>query len=55
MVTLKAYKEHTIKFRSLQSSEPKKCLFLSWIGEHNPVISSSIARWLKASIGDTEK
>ena len=46
VVTLKAYEECTIEIRSLQSSEPKICLFLLWIGEHNPVTSSSIARWL---------
>ena len=25
-------------------------LFLSWIGKHNPVTSSTIARWLKTSL-----
>ena len=39
-------------FRELQSLKPKTRLFLSWIGEHNPVTSSSIARWLKQTMKD---
>ena len=52
VVTLKAYEEHTKEFRDFQSSTPKTCLFLSWIGKHNPVTSSTIARWLKETMKD---
>ena len=31
------------EFRDLQSPSPKTTLFLSWIGQHNPVTSSTIA------------
>ena len=51
-MTMKAYEEHTKEFRELQSPKPKTRLFLSWIGEHNPVTSSSIARWLKQTMKD---
>ena len=50
--TLKAYEDRTKEFRDFQSSKPKTQLFLSWIGEHNPVTSSSIARWLKQTMKD---
>ena len=52
LVTLRAYEERTKEFRDLQSSKPKTRLFLSWIGEHNPVTSTSIARWLKETMKD---
>jgi len=55
VVTLKAYEERTLEFKSLQSSEPKTRSFLSWIGEHNPVTSSSIARWLKTTMEEAGK
>jgi len=38
--------------RTLRDFKPKTHLFLSQIGEHNPVISSSIDRWLKQTIKD---
>ena len=45
---------HTKEFRDLQSPRPKKTtLFLSWIGKHNPVTSSTIARWLKSTMSET--
>ena len=34
------------------SPRPKTRLFLSWIGEHKPVTSSSIVRWLKQTMKD---
>ena len=34
--------------QGLQSLNPKTKLLLSWIGQHNPVTSSTIARWLKS-------
>ena len=52
VVTLKAYEERTKEFRDFQSSTLKTCLFLSWIGKHNPVTSSTIARWLKETMKD---
>ena len=52
VVTLRAYEERTKDFREFQSPKPKTHLFLSWIGEHNPVTSSSIARWLKQTMKD---
>jgi len=52
VVTLKAYEERNKNFRDLQSLKPKTRLFLSWIGKHNPVTSSSIARWLKQIMKD---
>ena len=33
----------------MQSLSPKTTLFLSWIGQHNLVTSSTIARWLKST------
>ena len=39
---LQPYEEHTASFRS----EKSNYLFLSWIGKHEPVTSSTIARWL---------
>ena len=47
VVTLRAYEDRTKEFRDPQSPNPKTKLFLSWIGQHNPVTSSTIARWLK--------
>ena len=52
VLTLKAYEERTKEFRDLQSAKPKSRLFLSWIGQHNPVTSSTIARWLKTTMED---
>ena len=52
VVTVKASEECTKEFRDFQSSTPKTCLFLSWIGKHNPVTSSTIARWLKETMKD---
>ena len=47
---LLAYEERTAAFRSPQGH--KTSLFLSWIGRHDPVSSSSIARWLKQGLED---
>ena len=47
---LLAYEECTAAFRSPQGH--KTLLFLSWIGKHDPVSSSSIARWLKLGLED---
>ena len=53
METLKAYEDRTKEFRQFKSSSPKTKLFFSWIGEHNPVTSCSIARWLKIVMEST--
>jgi len=47
VVTLQAYEARTMEFRSWSSENKKTLLFLSWIGKHNPVTGSTIARWLK--------
>ena len=52
MITLKAYEERTEEFRDSSSSCPKDSLFLSWIGNHNPVTSSTIARWLRTCMSE---
>ena len=44
VTTLQVYEARTL---DMASSKPKTSLFLSWIGKHLPVTSSSIARWLK--------
>ena len=41
---LQVYERNTASFRS---GDSKSILFLSWIGKHEPVSSSSIARWLR--------
>ena len=52
VITLRAYEECTKEFKDLQSPSPKTTLFLSWIGQHNPVTSSTIARWLKSTMSE---
>ena len=47
VTTLQAYEARTLELRDMASSKPKSSLFLSWIGKHLPVTSSSIATWLK--------
>ena len=36
----------------MQFPSPKTTLFLSWIGQHNPVTFSTIARWLKSTMSE---
>ena len=50
VTTLRAYEAKTLEFRGLQSDSPKTTLFLSWIGKHDPVTSSTIARWLRTCL-----
>ena len=45
--TLRVYEDRTLQFRNDGTGEMKSKLFLSWIGKHSPVSSSTIARWLK--------
>ena len=52
--TLKVYEDRTKEFRQFKCSSPTTNLFLSWIGEHNPVTSCSIARWLKMVMIEAE-
>ena len=47
VTTLKAYEDRTLQFRKDHTNVFKSKLFLSWIGKHDPVSSSTIARWLK--------
>lgn len=46
--TLKAYEQRTERFR--KEGMDKTRVFLSFIGKHNPVSSSTIARWLKSCL-----
>ena len=46
---LQVYEECTASFRT---GESKSTLFLSWIGKHEPVSSSTIARWLRTCLQD---
>ena len=52
MVTLKAYKERTESFRAKLPVDSRFQLFLSFIGQHTPVSSSTIARWLKCFMAE---
>jgi len=51
VVTLLAYEARTLEFRDLLTNK-KTLLFLSWIGKHEPVTSSTIARWLKTCLSE---
>lgn len=44
--TLKAYESQTLLFRGMDTNTPQTNLFLSWIGKHAPVSSSTISCWL---------
>lgn len=52
MVTLKAYEERTESFRAKLPVDSRFQLFLSFIGQHTPVSSSTIARWLKCFMAE---
>ena len=47
MLTLRAYEERAEVFRTKLPEDSRSRLFLSCIGQHSPVSSCSIARWLK--------
>ena len=47
VTTLRAYEERTESFRAKLPDASRFQLFLSFIGQHTPVTSSTIARWLK--------
>ena len=49
-MSLKAYEARTAEFRTLTSGLAQTKLFLSWIGKHAPVTSSTIARWLQTCL-----
>ena len=53
VTTLQVYEARTLEFRDVSSDSPKTSLFLSWIGKHLPVCSSSIARWLKTGLSES--
>jgi len=46
------YEAKTLEFSDLQSDNPKTRLFLSCIGKHDPVTSSTITRWLRICLQD---
>ena len=50
VATIQAYEQRTIQFRTPMSVTGKTSLFLSWIEKHEPVTSSTIARWLKTCL-----
>ena len=50
VVTLQAYEARTLEFRAWSTQNRKTLLFLSWIGKHDPVTGSTIARWLKTCL-----
>ena len=50
VVTLQAYEARTMPFRA--TNREKTLVFLSWIGKHEPVTSSTIARWLKTCLSE---
>ena len=52
VTALKAYEVRTDQFRHSSSGEFKSKLFLFWIGQHNPVTSSTIARWLRTCMSE---
>ena len=46
----KAYESRTAAFRNLDENTTQSKLFLSWIGKHAPVTSSTIVRWLRTCL-----
>ena len=52
VATLQAYEARTLRFRALSTDKAKTLVFLSWIGEHEPVTSSTIARWLRTCLSE---
>ena len=52
MVTLREYEERKESFRAKLPVESRSQLFLSIIGQHTPVSSCTIARWLKGFMSD---
>ena len=54
VATIQAYEQRKIQFRTPMSVTGKTSLFLSWIGKHEPVTSSTIARWLKTCLQEAE-
>ena len=47
VIILQAYEARTLELRAWSTENRKSLLFLSWIGKHDPVTGSTIARWLK--------
>jgi len=52
VTTLRAYEERTERFRADLPCDSRSKLFLSFIGQHTPVSSSTIARWLKCFMAE---
>ena len=52
MCSVKALQVHEKCTASFKIGESKSTLFLSWIGKHEPVSSSTIARWLRTCLQD---
>jgi len=52
VTTLRAYEQRTEKFKAELPSDSRSQLFLFFIGQHIPVSSSTIARWLKSFMAE---
>ena len=52
VATLRAYEKRTERFQVDLPGDSRFQLFLSWIGQHTPVSSSTIARWLKCLMAE---
>jgi len=50
VTTLQAFEQRTAEFRASKDGKGNTILFLSWIGNHDPVTSSTIARWIKTCL-----
>ena len=50
VAALRAYESQTLPFRNMETDSPQTRLFLSLIGKHTPVTSSTIARWLRTCL-----
>ena len=50
VATIRTYEQRTLQFRTPIADTGKTSLFLSWIGKHEPVTGSTIARWLKTCL-----
>ena len=52
VTTLKSYEARILEFQALSTDKAKTLVFLSWIGEHDPVTSGTIARWLRTCLSE---
>ena len=55
VVTLQEYQSRTLKFWALDSVNPKRALFLSWIRKRDFISSSIITKWFKTCLQEEGK